>query len=301
MKPVELVPRSHLSLVHSSRQHWILLVATVVISGCGIFREYQPHDNNPLAWPSRACICVGISGETSSIPLIRDGGRLLRAVGDLAEVPAIISEGIIGREDVDLAAVIDQTLVGIGSTITAAINLPLFFVSWDQVDISNEAEAMNAALEYIETLQPSAWRNASNDDRDQLIPPGVRVEGDGKTLVWNFPDGERRVQAVQVSPLMRWFSPGNFAAWERSWGFVVPDKAIFEARRPSQRTRLILHEFLHQELQMRRWLRSWNLVYWPAYTTTFLQTGWQGHWAETDGRHAANAADRALRNWKRNE
>ncbi|MAW76439.1 MAG: hypothetical protein CMJ95_03455, partial [Planctomycetes bacterium] len=150
----------------------ILLLVAIVLSGCGTFREYQPHDNNPLGWPARACISAGISAETSPLPLVRDGGRLLRAVGDLAEVPAVIGEALLGTTDVGLTQVIDQPLVGIGSTIPAAINLPLFFVCWNQIDISDEAEAMNAALAYIETLEPSVWRNASQDDRDQLIPAG---------------------------------------------------------------------------------------------------------------------------------
>ena len=275
----------------------ILLLVAIVLSGCGTFREYQPHDNNPLGWPARACLSAGISAETSPLPLVRDGGRLLRAIGDLAEVPAVIGEALVGTTDVGLTQVIDQTLVGIGSTVTAAINLPLFFVCWNQIDISDEAESMNAALAYIETLEPSVWRNASQDDRDQLIPAGVRVEARGKTLVWNFPDGERRVQSVQVSPLMRWLAPADFIGWERSWGFVVPDQTAFEAHSPSDRIELILHEFLHQEMQMRRWLRGWNPIYWSAYNVTFLRTGWYGHWAETDGPHAANAAERALSHW----
>ena len=59
-----------------------------------------------------------------------------------------------------------------------------------------------------------------------------------------------------------------------------------------------IHEFYHQEQQMRRWFRGWTVAYWPAYAWSFALHGWNGHWAEVEGGNAAGVVDRGLRKWQ---
>jgi hypothetical protein len=283
------------------RRRPILLAICLLHAACATTTGARALPENPLGWPARALLQVGEAGESSGLPLVRDGGRLVRAVGDLLEAPALMVEGLVVQPGGRFLEGLDRALVGVGSTVTAAVNLPLFFVSPRAVDIGRDSEAMNEALAFIESSAPETWRCGPEDDREMVLPEGTRTEARGKTLVWTFPGGQRRVQAAQESPLMRWMLPANFIAWERSWGFVVPDEAKFLAQDAKSRVTLILHEFIHQEIQMRRWMRGWTLVYWPAYQITFLGTGWRGHWAETHGPHAANCAGNALKGWRSGE
>ena len=110
------------------------------------------------------------------------------------------------------------------------------------------------------------------------------------------------IQACEANTLwnaVQWTVGTSFPAQERSWGFVVDSRSEWRGIPPRRRAATILHEFYHQQMQMRDWLLGWTVIYWPAYMATFPFTGWRGHWAEMGGPHDAGAVDRALRTWIR--
>ncbi|MEM7235376.1 MAG: hypothetical protein AAF517_24605, partial [Planctomycetota bacterium] len=231
---------------------------------------------------------------------VREAGRLFSALGDLLDAPALFVEGAVTLSADRVLASSDQLAVGLGGTVTAVINLPFFFATQGNVDLGKDADEINRALEYLEKLPVDSWRYFEGDERPWIFPPGTRVRASGKNLVWKLPSGRECVQAAEVSPAFRWslaLVDRSYSAQERSWGFVVPDRNRWDRRSQKSRVGTVLHEFYHQEEQMRRLFRGWTTAYWPAYGWSFFRHGWNGHWAEVQGPHAASVVDRGLRGW----
>lgn len=273
----------------------------LLLAGCAA----APRESavwNPLGWPAKALGCVGGAAADSGWPLLRETGRLLGALGEFAEAPALGAEGLVLLDGARLAGAGQQFVVGTGSTCTAVWNVPFFVMPGGTIDLGRDVDLVNDALAELERRPPATWRIGPDDPRTSIFPPGTRARASGQNLVFTLPgfgDVLQAAEANQAWNLLQWAVGTDFPAQERSWGFVVRSGADWDSIPPRHRALTILHEFYHQHLQMRRWLLGWTLVYWPAYTVTFPFTGWHGHWAEMAGPHAAGVVDRALRDWVR--
>lgn len=278
---------------------FVLLVGVPLVLGCAGVDD-RSGGKNPIGWPAKGIGSVGFAGADSGWPVLREGGRLLAAAADLLEFPALAVEGIATLDGPKLARTPSKLIVGTGGSLTAAINLPFSLFATGNIDLGRDAAAVNDALTHMEAAEPTSWRTGAADRREFIVPPGTRVRASGKNLVWTVPGQGEIVQAGEESLLFRLaqaFAP-EFIAQERSWGMVVGRLERWDARRGNERAQTIIHEFVHQHMQMRRWLGGWTVLYWPAYGISFLRHGWYGHWAETDGPHAAGAVDNALRGWR---
>ncbi len=277
-----------------------LLVVVLLLAGCaGVPRE--SHVLNPIGWPAKGLTAVGDVAVASGWPLLRELGRLLVSVGELTEAPALLVEGVVTFDPDRLAGSAQQVAVGSGATLASTWNLPFFLVPGGNIDLARDVDLVNEALAYSETVPVTRWRIDPGDERTFLFPPGTRARAAGKDLIYTVPGhGEVRqaAEANSLWSLLQWSLGTNFPAQERSWGFVVRSRARWDRFPPRYRTVTILHELYHQHMQMRQWLLGWTLVYWPSYLATFPFTGWNGHWAETKGAHAAGAVDRALADWE---
>jgi len=269
-------------------------------SGCAGLAPTS-HPANPVGWPAKGFAFVGHHGRNTEVPLVREIARILFAAGDVLESPALFLEGLVTLCPDKLAGAAEKLAVGLGGSVTAALNAPFFFVFAGNVDIGRDAGAVNDALAHIEQQDPASWRNEDRDDRSSVFPKGTRVRESGRNLIWTIPGEGEVVQAAEVSVL---FSASELVAGtshraqERSWGMILSFDADWDERSRRDRAKTIVHEFYHQHAQLRRWFRGWTLVYWPAYGVTYVAEGWEGHWAEAKGAHSANAVDRALSNWE---
>lgn len=264
-----------------------LLVA--LLPGCaGIAPE--SHRYNPLGWPAKGLTGAGFHAADSELPLVQELGRLSFALGELLDSPALLVEAPATLDATRLGDAGEKLLIGAGSTVTAAINLPFGLVASSHVDLARDAEGVNAVL-------------ASMDARDDIeaerrFPPGTRVRASGRNLVWEVPGAGPVLQVAEFGPL---FFAGNavfrqnFVAQERSYGFVVDGIDRWDGFSPDQRAITIAHEFWHQYRQMRRAFGAWTIAYWPSYFALFTVHGWLGHPLET-GPNGAYNVERALRN-----
>jgi hypothetical protein len=278
---------------------WFLVPSLTLIASCAPLPQ-RSHDLNPLGWPAKLASGAGWLAADSGWPVLRETGNLLLSLGELIEAPALLVEGIVTLDADKLGGSGRQLLVGTGCTVTATWNLPFVVVPGRTLDLGRDAEGVNEALAFLETLPVEAWRFVPGDPREFVFPPGTRVRASGDHLVWMIPQREPVLQAAWSNVLWaasQWLTGTSFPAQERSWGFVVNRKDEWDAYPLRVRVELILHEFYHQHFQMREWLMGWTTVYWPAYMVTFPFTGWDGHWAEMQGTHAAGIVDRGLRHW----
>ena len=279
----------------------LLLPACLLLSACaGLPRD--SHVLNPAGWPSKGLSFVGRHAADSGWPVVREVGRLFGAVGELADAPAMFVEGLVTADADRLLGSGEHLVVGTGSTLTAAWNVPFFVIPGRNVALARDVELVNEALEYMEGLPPARYRYGPDDPRTFVFPKGTRARASGQNLIYTIPGHGEVIQACEENlawNALQWTFGTHFPAQERSWGFVVDTREEWNARNPRFRAETILHELYHQHMQMRDWLLGWTTVYWPAYMATFPFTGWHGHWAEMGGPHDAGAVDRALRTWIR--
>ena len=104
----------------------VTVAAIILVSGC-LAPETRSHEFNPLGWPARGLQWAGNRGAATDLPLVRDTGRLLFAVGDLADAPALWVEGLATLSPSDVYGGTEKFLLGSGGTVTAALNLPFFW------------------------------------------------------------------------------------------------------------------------------------------------------------------------------
>lgn len=275
------------------------VVIALASTSCTLMEEKPSEPLNALGWPSKGLGWVGFHTANSELPLIRESGRVFQSLGDFLDMPALAFEEVTNLDFPSRA--FDRVFVGLGGTVTAVINLPFCWFLSGNLDIGREADNVNAALEYLEGLPRDEWSYWPGDTRDHIFPPGTRVRASGKNLIWELPDGVEIVQAAESSMLFRLgqiLTTDDFLAQERSWGFVVGSRTQWNRHSDTQRAATTIHEFYHQEQQMRRLFRGWNIFYWPAYAWSFTFHGWNGHWAEVEGGHAAGVVDRGLREWR---
>ncbi len=278
----------------------LLLILLIPLLGC---RGPAPASSlyNPLGWPAKGVGGLGTLAAASGLPLVRDCGRLLQGSGELLEAPAMLVEGLVTFAPEQLLGSGVNLVRGTGSVVVSASAAPFFFVTGANVDLARDAERVNAALAYLDTLDVATVVDA-DDPRRQVFPPGTRVEPWAGHLLWTLPDGSRILQVAEMSP---WFSFWLWAtgqstdrAQERLWGFVVGDAEAWEARSARHRTVAILHEMYHQQFQLRDRFLGWTTAYWPAYGISYARHGWYGTWAETGPGIGAGIVDGALRSWR---
>jgi len=277
-----------------------ILFLAILLSGCSGLPNAS-HPLNPLGWPGKVLREVGFLAADTGVPFVRETGRLLQAVGTLTESPALFVEGVVTVDAERLGGAGEQLLVGTGSTITAGWNLPFFIVPGENMDSGRDADLVNEALAYLESLPIERWRFHPGDERTMVFPRGTRCRASGGNLIYTIPGEGEVLQVAEgnaVWSFLQWTVGTNFPAQERSWGFIVRSKSRWDGSSPKWRAETILHEFYHQHMQMREWLYGWTIVYWPAYLATFPFTGWSGHWAEMAGDHAAGVVDRGLSSWQ---
>ncbi len=282
------------------------LVLCVLLTSCGTLPT-DSHAYNPLGWPSKAFQSTGFVAADSGWPFVREFGRLLGAVGELLDAPALLVEGVATASPDTLGAGLRHTVFGSGSTLTAAYNLPCFVMPGRNIDLGRDAEVVNEALAFLETVDPAEFRLGDFDDRESVFPKGTRCRRSGENLIYTIPGRGEVLQSAESSIAFDWLNTlasTSFGAQERSWGFVVRTKAAWDERSRYRRAVTILHELCHQEQQMRQVFVGWNFAYWPAYMAPFPFTGHEGHWAEGGSALGANAVNRGLtrwfvRNWRR--
>ena len=246
-----------------------------------------------MGWPTRS------QQRASAGPRVRPSAQRGRRA---PPAPAILVEGITTIDAARLSDAGEHLVVGSGSTVTAAWNLPFFVIPGANVDIAQDVDLVNDALEYMEGLAPARFRHDPHDPRTFVFPRGTRARASGKNLIYSVPGYGDVIQAAEGNLLwhgLQVMTGTNFVAQERSWGFVVGTEADWLEHDARFRAMTILHELYHQHMQMREWLLGWTAAYWPAYNLTFPFTGWDDHWAEMGGPHDAGAVNRALRTWVR--
>jgi hypothetical protein len=242
----------------------------------------------------------GFAGADSELPLLREGGRLLYALGDLADAPAVFLEGLFTANARETAGGAEKLVAGTGGTITAALNLPFFFVTGPTLDLGKDADRVNEALAVLERPERKRFWQRGNVDQEWIFPPGTRVRASGRNLIWTIPGRGDVIQAGEWSPLF-WAAETvagtSFMAQERSWGMIVRDRAHWDARGERGRAETAIHEFYHQYVQIRGRFHGWSTLYWPAYGVAFPFGGWNAHWAERTGRTPASVVDAGLAEW----
>ena len=266
------------------------LLLLVALCGC-VAASPRSHALNPLGWPGHGIEATGRLAADSEVPLVQELGRVLVGAGELLDAPALLVEGLITGSGDRLVGGGELLVVGVGETTTAALNLPFCVFVAAHVDLGREADAINGALAWTE--QPAT--------ADTLFPVGTRVRASGRNLIWSCPGRAEVLQRAEGSLqfyLTLLASGDSFVAQERSWGFVVPSVGEWNDRSDRQRTLTTMHEFWHQQKQMRDMFLGWTTLYWPAYLASFLRHGWYGHWAET-GPSGAQKVEQALREWSR--
>ena len=273
----------------------------LLLSGCALERVPTSHEYNPLGWPARGLHAVGVAGANSEWLILREAGRFFTATGTLIDTPAQLVEGVVFLDGPTLAGAGENLVVGTGATVTATWNLPWFWVPGSTMDLARDVDAVNAALEELETIPPEKWKQDENDPRPWVFPPGTRAKPAGRSLVYTIPGHGEVLQTAESNRLwdfLQWSVGTRFPAQERSWGFITRSAKEWEQFPKRFRAATILHELYHQHSQMREMWWSWTSLYWPAYNVTFIFTGWDGHWAEAKGYGDASAVDRGLSGWR---
>lgn len=277
-------------------------VLAFALSGCLAAPPGPAADPwNPVGWPSAIVYGAGRITAESGAPFMREIGRLLLALSDLLQAPALAVEAVGHLSPERARDAGEKLVVGTGGTVTASLNAPFFFVTGRNVDIARDADLVNSALAWMETVPPDRWRTSPRDRREFLFPKGTRVRASGQGLVWTIPEVGELVQSCEASPVFDTvleLAGEDYSAQERTWGFIVPVADDWDALDPRSRAETIVHEFYHQFWHLRGWFAGWSVVYWPAYGWTYLRKGWMGHWAEASGPRGAFAVDQALVGWK---
>ncbi len=277
----------------------LFLVLPFIVACAGAPRRSASW--NPVGWPAKGLSTVGWHAADSEWPIVREVGWLFGSVGELAESPALLVEGLATLAPAKIAGGGRQIVYGTGATVASAWNLPFALVPGRAVDLGREAELVNAALIHLETVPPETWHLTAKDTRATIFPPGTRVRAAGKDLVWEIPGRPDVLQTALENPLWnaaQRLAGMNYAAQERTWGFIVPSKADWDRKPATQRVKTLLHEFVHQDTQLHELFLGWSLLYWPAYLTTFPFSGWTDHWAELGGTYGAGVINRALYGWQ---
>ena len=278
----------------------VISAVLVAVAGACAGVPRQSAALNPIGWPAKILAAAGWAAADSALPVLRETGRLLQAVGEVIESPALLVEGVVTVSPAALAGSGTQLVVGTGRTLTSAWNLPFSILPGRTIDLGRDADLVNEALAFLETVPPERWRSAMADPRTEIFPRGTRVRASGTDLVWSIPGHGEVMQSAESNYIftgLQWLVGTHFPAQERSWGFLVDSLDGWEDHARQTRVEIILHEFQHQHMQMREWMLGWTLVYWPSYMAAFPFTGWEGHWAEMQGPHAAGIVDRALDYW----
>ena len=273
-----------------------LLTLPLFEVGCQLV-DARSHAANPLGWPAKALEHGGRWGADTEVPLVRESGRLVLACADVLEGPPLLLESLFRVRGQSLAEGGAKLAVGVGGTVTAALNLPFFFVCARNVDIARDQDRVNSALRFLEQAPVDDWRYRENDPREFVFPKGTRVRASGKNLIWIVPGAGEFVQAAEESWLFK-LAPREFIAQERSWGMVVANRDRWYRHSDKQRAITIIHEFYHQHPQLRRHFMGWTTLYWPLYGISFLSHGWWEHWAEVESDIAAYIVDHGLKNWQ---
>ncbi|MEZ6036998.1 MAG: hypothetical protein R3F29_05925, partial [Planctomycetota bacterium] len=211
-----------------------LTLLLLLLAGCATAPRAS-HVFNPLGWPAKAFTFVGDAGADSGWPLLRETGRLFGAIGELAESPALLAEGVVTLDGARLAGAGEQLVVGTGSTLTAACNVPFFVMPGGNVDLGRDVDLVNEALARLEAAPPAMWRIGAEDRRTEIFPRGTRAHASGDNLIYTIPGYGEVLQAAEANrawDLLQWTFGTDFPAQERSWGFVVRSGAQWNAIRP---------------------------------------------------------------------
>ncbi|MFN0058561.1 MAG: hypothetical protein ACKVX7_08920 [Planctomycetota bacterium] len=241
---------------------------------------------DPLALPAFGLEWVASRATETSLPLVRETGRLVGASATLLRAPPLFVESLVTLDAGRGVGAMESLCAGTGGIATATWNVPFFWLPGRSIDLARDVEGVNSALTHLE--QHAA-----------VFPPGTRARAAGKLLVYDLPGYGQIHQAAESNAIwafLQYVSGTEFVAQERSWGFVVDSRATWDARPDRTRTVTILHELFHQHAQMRERFHGWTAIYWPSYIATFLFTGWDEHWAET-GSNGATRVDEGLRTW----
>ncbi|MCE9583463.1 MAG: hypothetical protein K8T20_13335 [Planctomycetes bacterium] len=278
-----------------------LVFAALSLAGCTSGLQPRSSPANPFGWPAKLATDAGFGLESTEAPVLRDAGRILYGLGDFLEGPALAFEGLVlfRRERFRSAGL--KFASGAGELVTGVVSAPFLIVPGRNVDLARDADLVNAGLEQIERTPPEAWHASPNDHRTEIFPRGTRVKAHGTALLWTIPGEGEILQAGEESLFfhaVQAIVPGtDYEAQERSWGMIVKDLEEWDSWNPRVRAGTIIHEFVHQYVQIRCQFKGWSIAYWPAYGVSFVANGWEGHWAERTGPRAAEAVDLALRGW----
>lgn len=278
----------------------VALGLITTLTSCAI-REPASHRYNPLGWPAHGLTSVGRAGAKTGWPVLRELGRFVAAVGEVADTPALFVKGIATLTPGRFADSGRTLVEGTGATVTATWNVPFFWVPGRSVDLGRDVELVNDALAHLEQTPPENFRTDGDDERPFVFPPGTRAHAEGDALVYTIPGRGEVIQVAEENFLWHGLQSlfgMNFPAQERSWGFVVRTRGDWNSIPDQHRAGTILHELYHQQMQMREVFLGWTTVYWPAYNVTFPFTGWYGHWAEMESSICAGAVDRGLSGWE---
>jgi len=270
-----------------------LAVAAIALTlGACSAGRIHPLAADPLGWPAHMLSDGGFALEDSEVPIAAEVGALVARAGRLLESPALLVEGVLTMDAARLGESVEALVGGVGETLTAAINVPFSLVIGPRIDLGRDADLINDALAALDEVDLGEAR--------ELLPAGTRVRASGRNLIWDIPGRGDVLQRAEGSWLFYALTslPGQerFIAQERSWGFVVPDRSVWDAYSDRQRAVTTMHEMWHQFGQIETMFGGWSLAYWPAYHASFMTSGWGGHWAETGPRGAATI-ERALRFW----
>jgi hypothetical protein len=271
----------------------LIFIALLFCAGCaGPGLEPQSRSGDPLGWPGQVFTTVGRAGEESGIPLVRETGRLSYGLGDILDSPALFAEGIVELDPSRSASAFTKLTIGAGGTVTAATEIPFFFVSPKNVDLAPYAPLVNDALAYLDRATPAPGE-------DRVFPLGTRVRASGKNLIWIIPGEGEFPQVAEESVIFRaacWAVDGDYSAQERGFGFVVPDAAPWSDVNTFQ-VGTIMHEFYHQYREIHHWFLAWEPVYFIAYFGAYPFQGYDDHWAESAAKGGAYRVQEALQKW----
>ncbi len=272
----------------------LALLLALTLAGCaGPGLPPVSHRDNPVGWPAKGLSSLGRAAAGTGVPVLRETGRVVYALGDVVESPALLVEAVVTLHPARLADAGSKLLMGAGETVTAVTKLPTLVFASHNVNLGAEAPLVNQALAYLDD------RSKANGNAP-VFPAGTRVRAEGSGLVWIIP-GEGEVLQVAEESLpfdfFCWAARQSYSAQERSYGFVVPRAAAWTSPAPWLAV-AAMHEFYHQHVEMHHWLHGWAPVYWLGYYGAFPFQGYENHWAEAASKGGAYRVDEALRNWR---